>query len=151
MYKYLARFFRFILPIVRSAAVKVAADELYRVAYGKRARPVHQLSVTPVQTKPSYIRQPRTPVGIPRISEYHDVILVAFDLTGPDPENVQQWLMDNLPKPGPGGDNDEIDLDCWWIANDERFDGSDTDSAVFVTKGRQASARALLHKHGLVD
>ena len=37
----------------------------------------------------------------------------------------------------------------WWIAEDERSDRSDCDSAVFVPMGRQAEARALLRAAGL--
>lgn len=37
----------------------------------------------------------------------------------------------------------------WWIAEDERQDGSDCDSAVFVKPGCQVEAVALLRAHGL--
>lgn len=37
----------------------------------------------------------------------------------------------------------------WWVAEDRRFDGSDRDSAVFVTPGKQAEASHLLHEHDL--
>jgi hypothetical protein len=80
---------------------------------------------------------------------FHDVLLVAFDLSGPNAEDTHRWLMDNMPAPGPGGDNDEIYLDAWWVADDDRFDGSDTDSAVFVPKGHQEHARAILDAHDL--
>lgn len=39
-------------------------------------------------------------------------------------------------------------IDCWWIAEDERHDGSDLDSAVFVPPGRQAEAQLLLARAG---
>lgn len=35
-------------------------------------------------------------------------------------------------------------IEAWWIAEDDRRDGSDCDSAVFVPLGSQASSRALL-------
>ena len=44
---------------------------------------------------------------------------------------AQATLMRQLPKPGSN------DIDSWWIAEDERDDGSDNDSAVFVPKGDQ--------------
>lgn len=84
-------------------------------------------------------------------SDFHDVLLVAFDLTGPNAHITQRWLMDNLPSPGRGGEMDEIWLDDWWIANDERFTIDGRDSAVFVAKGNQEDARRILRKHGMVD
>lgn len=39
--------------------------------------------------------------------------------------------------------------ESWWIAEDERNDGSDLDSAVFVKPGKQQEAVALLREHGL--
>jgi hypothetical protein len=59
-------------------------------------------------------------------------ILVAVTVYAPTWEAAQAKLMLNLPKPGVDG------IDSWWIAEDERSDGSDNDSAVFVPKGRQA-------------
>lgn len=86
------------------------------------------------------------------MAEFHDVLLVAFDIRGLDAERAHNWLMDGLPFVGtyPFISGDLV-LDSWWVANDERFDGSDTDSAVFVRKGCQEQARALLREHGLVD
>jgi hypothetical protein len=40
--------------------------------------------------------------------------------------------------------NPESPIEAWWIAEDERHDGSDLDSAVFVPLGSQAASRALL-------
>lgn len=37
----------------------------------------------------------------------------------------------------------------WWVAEDDRTDGSDRDSAVFVRPGMQAEASAMLHGAGL--
>lgn len=58
-------------------------------------------------------------------------ILVAFTVYAPDWTAAQSTLMRQLPKPGAN------DIDSWWIAEDERDDGSDNDSAVFVPKGDQ--------------
>jgi hypothetical protein len=40
-------------------------------------------------------------------------------------------------------------VECWWVAEDVRHDGSDCDSAVFVTPGAQYAAARLLQDHGL--
>lgn len=83
---------------------------------------------------------------------YHDVIMVAFDLRGPSAKKVHEWLHEQMPYGDASyGPNEEIHLDSWWVANDLRFDRSDCDSAVFVTPGKQAEARELLRKHGLVS
>jgi hypothetical protein len=37
-------------------------------------------------------------------------------------------------------------IEAWWIAEDDRHDGSDLDSAVFVPPGRQAAAQGLLEE-----
>lgn len=65
-------------------------------------------------------------------------ILVAFTVYAPDWTAAQATLMRQLPKPGSN------DIDSWWIAEDERDDGSDNDSAVFVPKGKQDAAEAAL-------
>jgi hypothetical protein len=85
--------------------------------------------------------------------EFHDVLLVAFDLRGSSAEEVQNWLKRRMPR----GDTAyhsvtsglTVTLDSWWIANDERFDGSDCDSAVFVKPGMQEISREVLRQHGL--
>ena len=40
-------------------------------------------------------------------------------------------------------------VESWWIAEDDRTDGSDCDSAVFVDAGKQAEALRLLWSAGL--
>lgn len=66
------------------------------------------------------------------------VILVAFQVEAETSEGAQQDLMRWLPKPG---DPDRDGLSCWWIAEDDRIDGSDNDSAIFVPKGCQETTR----------
>lgn len=39
---------------------------------------------------------------------------------------------------------DHDGIDCWWIAEDDRIDGSDNDSAIFVPWGAQADAASHL-------
>ena len=62
-------------------------------------------------------------------------ILVAFTVYAPTWEQAQRLLMDRLPNPWLADGHAVID--SWWIAEDERYDGSDNDSAVFVPKGKQ--------------
>lgn len=65
-------------------------------------------------------------------------ILVAFTVYAPTWEQAQARLMRQLPSPDhPGVDG----IDSWWIAEDERYDGSDNDSAVFVPMGKQLAWR----------
>lgn len=75
------------------------------------------------------------------------IILVAFEVEDAATEReAQERLMPALlpvleSRGGPAA--------CWWIAEDERHDGSDNDSAVFVTPGLQAAASRLLVGAGL--
>jgi len=69
------------------------------------------------------------------------VILVAFEVYGDDEQTAQEHLMAALPRPEPV----TRDLECWWVAEDQRFDRSDCESAVFVPLGMtQRQARAIL-------
>ena len=73
-------------------------------------------------------------------------ILIAVVAAGLSREGAERTLHQALPAvpAGPGGA-----VDAWWIAEDTRYDRSDNDSAVFVPKGRQGEAVALLRAHGL--
>lgn len=69
------------------------------------------------------------------------VILVAFTIEADSYRRAQHVLMPGLQlflssHDGPA--------ESWWIAEDERYDGSDNDSAVFVTPGAQAAASRAL-------
>lgn len=74
---------------------------------------------------------------------YH-TILVAVVVQGHDRESAERHLHDVLPTPG-----EDNDIDSWWIAEDERYDRSDCDSAVFCGVGNQHKARDLIEKAGL--
>lgn len=76
-------------------------------------------------------------------------VLVSFCVRGDSDEDVQNLLMKSLPRPE-SDDGPENGIDCWWIAEDQRFDGSDNDSAVFVNMGKQQEAYKLLTEKGLV-
>lgn len=84
--------------------------------------------------------------GFDPLPGYHDVIMIAFDITGISAYEAHDNLIGLMPDP-----DDLTWMDSFWVANDERFDGSDQDSAVFVRKGCQEEARKLLREHGLVD
>ena len=60
------------------------------------------------------------------------VVLVAFEVEGVSMANAQANLERVLPHPA-----DTLDVECWWVAMDERYDRSDNDSAVFVPMGQQ--------------
>lgn len=71
------------------------------------------------------------------------VILVAFNVEGDTMKEAQERLMDVLPRVK------HYDMDShleeWWIAEDERYDRSDSESAVFVPEGLSKDhARHLL-------
>lgn len=86
---------------------------------------------------------------------FHDVLMVAFDISGPSAEKTHAWLQEQMPDLSDefieAANKRGIQLDSWWVANDERFDFSDQDSAVFVAKGLQSQARELLRIHGMRD
>lgn len=78
-------------------------------------------------------------------NEPEHVILVAFQVKAVDRAEAQNLLMEQLPRPSMN------DIECWWVAEDDRIDGSDCDSAVFVKPGAQAIAVDLLHGMDLTD
>ena len=49
-----------------------------------------------------------------------------------DRKNAEIMLREQLPDAGK-----DTGIDQWWVAEDERYDGSDCDSAVFVPIGKQ--------------
>jgi hypothetical protein len=81
------------------------------------------------------------------------IITVAFHVTGDDLSRLeaQEALLNVLPRPSviPSAAGTVAMLDSWWEAEDDRIDGSDNDSAVFVTAGAQRKAFALLKEAGL--
>jgi hypothetical protein len=38
-------------------------------------------------------------------------------------------------------------IDCWWIAEDDRHDGSDNDSAIFIPRGAQQDMAHVVRNH----
>lgn len=79
---------------------------------------------------------------------YHDVLLVAFDISAPNPVIAQEFLKTHMPAAtdyAPSG----VSIDSWWIA-DDNADG-DCDSAIFVAKGRQGEAREFMGRNFPTD
>lgn len=167
MYKFLVQLFRLLLPIVRQTVADVAADTITRMAYPDRRRGSYP---RPYATRTNYdrlfdLKRPRNATEQdaferariqnlqrnPRFStdsRFHDVLMVAFDITGPNAGVVHEWLENHMPRATTYASHD-INLDSWWIADDNSYD--DRDSAVFVRKGEQTLARQLLLANDLVD
>lgn len=72
-------------------------------------------------------------------------ILVAFAVNGETRDDAMRTLGNWLPAPWRDGHRQ---VDCWWIAEDDRTDGSDNDSAVFVPMGMQAWFQAVVRGGG---
>lgn len=97
------------------------------------------------------------PTGQPEVDETREhVVLVAFTVTGAENRREAEGVLSRALRPVRTVDPvDMVDgrpiVDSWWIAEDDRNDGSDNDSAVFVHPGSQAKAAVLLHQHGLTS
>jgi hypothetical protein len=68
-------------------------------------------------------------------------ILVALEVEAETMGLAQELLIHRLPVPGLGP------VQAWWIAEDERRDGSDNDSAVFVPMGDQVKWTNKVRDH----
>lgn len=69
------------------------------------------------------------------------VILVAFQVSGQDSmQAAQQYLFDHVLPDVRNHDH----LECWWVAMDERWDGSDCESAMFVPTFDPVESERLL-------
>lgn len=84
---------------------------------------------------------------MPHIEEH--VILVAVQVSCGTEDNsrtqAMAQVMEALKEVGPLGPNNIYGIESWWIAEDDRIDGSDCDSAVFVNPGGQNQASRVLH------
>lgn len=113
------------------------ADEEVRVEHPDPAPPRHRTQGTP--------------------EDNEHVILVAFHLTAPDRVTAEEELLQHLPQPGDlsggvdgmGFATDVVRIEEWWVAEDDRRDRSDNDSAVFVHPGAQQKAHDTLRFYGL--
>lgn len=155
MLNIIKRVLAFLLPILGKAALQTASDVLADVAYPDRR----------TSRRTSYSQPPRgytdtvdldATVDEPQLfgeshqgNEYHDVLMMAFDISGPNMHVVKEFLYNYMPVTGEQVFNGErIYLDSYWIADDDAGD-SDCMSAVFVHKGDQESARGFLRRGGL--
>ena len=89
------------------------------------------------------------------MSQTH-TFLVAVNIEGDiNRAQAENGLMRMMPRPGqtawvPNDPESALStVECWWIAEDDRTDRSDNDSAVFVTPGFQKAAYDLLHDREL--
>jgi hypothetical protein len=73
-------------------------------------------------------------------------MLVAFEVYGGTREEAEAAL---TPQLQPVLASNGGPAECWWVAEDDRHDGSDNDSAVFVTMGMQPEASSALFQAGL--
>lgn len=91
------------------------------------------------------------------MSRHREVtVLVAFtvEIDEPDPDKVVEEVQEQLMRmlvPLLAGRNPHSPITEWWIAEDERYDGSDNDSAVFVPKGTQELFQQILDIPGFPD
>lgn len=77
-------------------------------------------------------------------SKPEHVILVAFVVHGDSREQAEALMTERL-----DGVIDDDTVNSWWVAEDDRKDRSDCDSAVFVWPGAQRAAHLLLAAAGL--
>lgn len=78
------------------------------------------------------------------MTEKHEhVILVAVTVEATSRKEAHEVVMATMPTPG------NVEVTSWWVAEDDRLDGSDNDSAVFCEKGYQPVAYAYLHDNGV--
>ena len=77
------------------------------------------------------------------------VILVAVVVAGPSREEAEKYLHTQMPKAEEWHTLDKPAIDSWWVAEDDRRDGSDCDSATFCKPGKQAEATKALQSAGL--
>lgn len=163
MLNIIKRLIAFLLPIVGKAALQTAADVISDAAYPERRRMPRRTSYNhPPRGYTDLVDYSKKDVGeTARLFEfkdspeasfrdrdrYHDVIMVAFDITGPNQALVYEWLNNQMP--ATTNIDEEYYLDAWWIADDDA--PGDCDSAVFVPKGDQEAARAVLRERGFTN
>lgn len=80
------------------------------------------------------------------MTEEH-VFLVGLQIAGNTRAEAETTLMAHLPRPN--GHPNPSPVECWWVAEDDRNDRSDNDSAVWVDPGAQALAHTVLVALGM--
>ena len=76
-------------------------------------------------------------------------ILVAVTVEGTSRQAAEAHLRRGLVDLFVNDPREGASITSWWVAEDDRGDGSDNDSACFVTPGAQSKATALLWTFGL--
>jgi hypothetical protein len=64
-------------------------------------------------------------------------------VVAPSEADVMAFLTASRLAPGVG----DSAIDCWWIAEDDRHDGSDNDSAIFIPRGAQQDMAHVVRNH----
>ena len=77
------------------------------------------------------------------------VILVAFTVDRAETVKDAQEALTRRLHPLLNSQDPNSPITSWWVAEDERYDGSDCDSAVFVNPGDAPAASRILAAHGL--
>jgi hypothetical protein len=78
--------------------------------------------------------------------EQEHVILVAFDVQASTRRAAHELLVETLVERINPVLTGGTGIDSWWVAEDDRTDHSDCDSAIFVPLGMQATAQAALDR-----
>lgn len=73
-------------------------------------------------------------------------ILVAFTVEAETRKQAHESVQREMPKP-----SESQTITSWWVAEDDRHDRSDNDSAVFVTPGAAEAAFKVLLNAGLTE
>lgn len=66
-------------------------------------------------------------------------------VVAPSHQDVEHFL--KASPYSPGGFEQDSAIDSWWVAEDDREDGSDCDSAVFVPRGSQRDMSDMIKDH----
>ena len=92
--KYIKIFLAFITPIIGKALAQTAVDEINKFVYGakpSRSRVVYRRQAPrPGSANWHRERQGMSPAPVFETGEFHDVLMVAFDLTGHSPQVVHE-------------------------------------------------------------
>ena len=75
------------------------------------------------------------------MSEHEEVFLVALVVRGPHQRASAEWQMHDGLQAIMASEH----IHEWWVCEDDRRDGSDNDSAVFVPKGEQVRWTSIVH------
>lgn len=113
MKKSLKALFLFLLPIFKTALSQAVAEKVLEYAYpeGKGPRGYNQHGVRNPHT-PGTVNYTRWEQGIRRPApssrryvepKFDGVVMIAFDIIGPNQAVVEEWLNSRLPAPGRHG------------------------------------------------